>query len=188
MGTSDRDKGGRGHGVLFRNRVRCAVGGHGLRGRGHLLSAAFSAMALVVPVIGVGFAAVGAALGIISVPVVAVAAGLVALGGALWALWHFLPHGDKHKTITLSQGPLRIPSTYAAHSKPITHSTYTGPVPNSYGSHSRPIMHIGVHIDGKKVASVVSGHHGNAAAGPSTGSSRQDRRISPLQPAHASFR
>lgn len=42
-----------------------------------------------------------------------------------------------------------------------------------------------VQMDGKQVGRIVTAHQGDAATAPATGPSRQDTRMSPLQPAHA---
>lgn len=44
---------------------------------------------------------------------------------------------------------------------------------------------VSVQMDGKQVGRIVTTHQGNAATAPATGPSRQDTRMSPLQPAHA---
>lgn len=51
-----------------------------------LLSAAFSAIALVVPVLAAGFGVLAVGIGAISLPVLAVIAGVAALGLALWKI------------------------------------------------------------------------------------------------------
>lgn len=72
----------------------------------------------------------------------------------------------KGKPITHTSGPWGGSSTYAAHSKPITHTT----------------IHTTINMDGRAVAKVVSQHMGNEASRPSTGPSGFDSNLSPLRP------